>query len=64
MQIPFLSIATQKLGVACVSGKCRKEKKDCLFHKDRVSYIFFTISCKTGSSLALGISDVGELYKC
>ena len=25
---------------------------------------FFTISCKTGSSLALGISAVGELYKC
>ena len=25
MQIPFLSTATHKLGVACVSGKCRKE---------------------------------------
>ena len=43
MQISFLSTATHKLGVACVSGKCRKEKKDCQFHKDRVSGIFFLL---------------------
>ena len=48
MQIPFLSTATHKIGVACVSGKCRR----------------VGISCKNGSSLALGISVVGELYKC
>ena len=64
MQIPFLSTASYKLGVACVSGKCRKGKKYCLFHKDHVSCIFFTISCKTGLLLALGISAVVELYKC
>ena len=60
MKFAFLSTATHKVGVACVLGKCRKEKKDCLFHEDRVSCIF---SCKTGSSLALRISAVGELYK-
>ena len=42
MQIPFLSTATHKLGVACVSVKCRKKKKDCLFPRT-VYNAFFLI---------------------
>ena len=64
MQIPFLLTATHKLGVACVSGKCRKEKKDCLFHKDHVSCIFILYHVKLDHHMALGISVVEKLYKC
>ena len=90
MQIQFLSTATHKFVVTCVSGKCRRVGI-CRFHFYQQQLItwcsvrfgevpqgeeglsvpqgpcimhFFTISCKTGSSLALGISAFGELYKC
>ena len=69
MQILFLSTATHKLGVHSVRfGEVPQGEEGlsvpqgpCIMH---FFFFFFTISCKTGSSLAIGISAVGELYKC
>ena len=64
MQSPFLSTATHKLGVACVSGEVLQGEEGLSVTQGQCIMHFFTISCKTGSSLTLGISAVGELYKC